>query len=306
MSREQFASPDDHNRSPFARATRQGGVVTRRQLLADGWTPARIRHALSTGWLHPLTRGVYSVGHARSDTGAVHAAALLAAGPGSALFRRSAALQLGLTTAAPLVPEAIVPARSNPRPPGIHIHRSTTIDPRRDIVVVRGLPCTTVARTLVDLAGVAGAGELARGARQAEFRRMLDRDAVASALERAGRPKGAGALRELLGIELTDSGFERELVAGLQAAAISPPRLQQVIVLPDGSEARVDLYWPARKLVVEADGPHHELPLFRAQDAARDAGLKAGGHRVMRVPKKRWRREPHAVLEEIRTAVLEP
>ena len=45
---------------------RQFGVVSRRQLLALGWSAEAIRHRLSSGRVHPLYPGVYAVGRPTS------------------------------------------------------------------------------------------------------------------------------------------------------------------------------------------------------------------------------------------------
>jgi very-short-patch-repair endonuclease len=46
----------------------------------------------------------------------------------------------------------------------------------------------------------------------------------------------------------------------------------------------VDFYWPGEDLVVEIDGPGHERPRTKAEDAARDRVLEAAGLTVVRIP----------------------
>ena len=162
----------------------------------------------------------------------------------------------------------------------------------------------------MDLAGVLSPKQLERAAEQAEFRRLLDVQAVAAALHRAGRPKGAATLRAVLGPDRLDaalagSNYERTVLAELLHAGADRPILQQRFDLPEGEPFYVDLYWPAARLVVEVDGPHHELPLFRAKDAVRDAQLVALGERVIRVPDRGWRAEPQRVIAEILAALRE-
>ena len=313
MSNEHFSGRGTDNRARqavFELATSQDGVVARTQLLHAGYSSDEIQQLIDTSWLRAVHRGVYAVGHARADAQAVRHAALLAAGTPSALFRRLAAAHLGLVPSDPRLPELVVPLRRTIRRPGLIVHRSGTIDWRLDVTTVRGLPCTTAARTLVDLAGVLSRTQLERAAEQAEFRRLLDVRAVAAALQRAGSPKGAGALRAALGPDRLDaavagSNFEREVLAALLRDGAARPVLQQRFDPPSGEPIYVDLYWPAARLVVEVDGPHHELPLFRAKDAARDAQLVALGERVIRVPDRRWRLEPGRIINEVLAALSE-
>ena len=81
-------------------ATRQHGVVSRRQLLALGLSARSINHRLAIGRLHPIHRGVYMVGHARITARGRWMAAVLACGPGALLSHRSAAALWDLAPAA--------------------------------------------------------------------------------------------------------------------------------------------------------------------------------------------------------------
>ena len=79
-------------------ADRQHGVVSREQLLAGGWTPRMVAHAIKTGRLRPVYRGVYAVGHTALRRHGWWQAALLTCGDGSALAARSAGMIWGLGT----------------------------------------------------------------------------------------------------------------------------------------------------------------------------------------------------------------
>ncbi len=69
-------------------------------------------------------------------------------------------------------------------PPGLIIHRGPPLHPD-DLAVVDGIPCTSVARTLVDLAGVVDGNELRQVFFNAEARGLLDLDEVCASAERA-------------------------------------------------------------------------------------------------------------------------
>src|SRR5881628_1463800 len=72
-------------------ATRQFGVVSRRQLLGLGLTPGEITYRVKLGRLHPVHRGVYAVGHASFATAGRRMAAVLATGPLAYLSHSTAA-----------------------------------------------------------------------------------------------------------------------------------------------------------------------------------------------------------------------
>ena len=65
----------------------------------------------------------------------------------------------------------------------------------------------------------------------------------------------------------------------------------------------VDFLCPAARLVVEADGPHHDKPEQRAKDAERDAALRAHGFRVLRFSGELILSDLSRVVREIRAAL---
>ena len=100
-------------------------------------------------------------------------AAVLACGEGAVLSHRSAAElhELRATDRARI--DVTVPGRGRPTANGVDVHRSTTLTPH-DVTTVDGIPCTTVARTLLDLAGVVARRPLERAIEQAEVLEVLD------------------------------------------------------------------------------------------------------------------------------------
>jgi hypothetical protein len=66
-------------------ASRQFGIVARRQLVHLGVAGSLIGDWLTLGDLHPLHRGVYAVGHTALATEGWLTAATLYAGPGAML-----------------------------------------------------------------------------------------------------------------------------------------------------------------------------------------------------------------------------
>jgi hypothetical protein len=129
-------------------ATRQSGVVSRKQLLALGLSDDQIRYRTAANRLRPVHRGVYAVGHDALPPRGRLVAALLVAGLNAALSHGTAAALWKLTRSMPPFIEITTTTRA-PRPrDGLRFYTTTAHDVRtRD-----GLRITTPLRTLKDLA----------------------------------------------------------------------------------------------------------------------------------------------------------
>ena len=154
-----------------ALAGRQHGVVARWQLLAAGIGRGAVEHRLTRGRLLPVHRGVYAVGHAVLAREGHWLAATLAGGSAAVLSHRSAAALWGIrSTARERIEVTVAPGRR--ATPGIETRRSAiAVDER---TTCRGIPVTTPARTLLDLAAVLRPPELERCLEQAEVRHLGD------------------------------------------------------------------------------------------------------------------------------------
>jgi Transcriptional regulator, AbiEi antitoxin len=95
-----------------ALASRQGGVVARKQLLARGISARSIGHRSKIGRLRVIHRGVYAVGHDAILIRGRLCAALLVAGLGAALSHRTAAYVLALAPSMPQFVEVALPQPS--------------------------------------------------------------------------------------------------------------------------------------------------------------------------------------------------
>jgi hypothetical protein len=163
----------------------QHGVVTRSQLREAGVSAAAIHRYVLNGALLVEHRGVYRVGHRAPSTEAKYLAAVLACGPGAVLSGRAAGFLVAVVKGA-LVPPPEVTLRTERRIEGVRTVRSRGLDPR-DTMVWRGIPVTTVARTLVDLAAVLRADALARAVHEAQVRYRTTPDDV-EAVSNGGLP----------------------------------------------------------------------------------------------------------------------
>lgn len=285
----------------WALAERQQWVITRAQLLRLGYSADAIKHRVNAGRLHPLWRGVYAVGRPRPGRHGLWMAAVLTCGPQAFLSHQTAAALLEMIPATPSQVHVSAPSGRCPRGGrGIRVHR------RRgpaDVDVTRhlGIPVTSPALTLLDLAPRVSREQLERAIGEADKRDLIDPETLRKALERfAGRP-GIATLRQTLDrhtFTLTDSELERRFVPLARQAGLSLPLTQQLV-----NGFRVDFYWPDLGLVVETDGlRYHRTPAQQAKDRLRDQAHAAAGLTPLRFTRAQVRFEPdrvRSVLEAV-------
>jgi Transcriptional regulator, AbiEi antitoxin len=275
------------------------GVVTRTQLLRAGVTVDEIRWRVRTGSLLREHRGVYRVGHRAPTIEATYLAAVLAAGEGAVLSGRAAAYLLGLVRSGP--PPAEVTAPTQRRIEGVRVHRSRVLD-ARDATIVRGIPVTTVARSLVDLAAELSIDALARACHEAGVRYGTTPRAVEEVL--AGRPTSPGAkkLRRIIhgDVHVTLSRLEARFLELLCELGLPLP----VTNRPAGGR-RVDCRWPAHQLTVELDGYRfHNSRYSWEQDRRREREARAGGDEFRRYSYGDVTEHPQLMLAELRSVLL--
>jgi len=265
-------------------AARQHGVVARRQLLAAGLTARMIERRAAGRQLVTLHRGVYAVGHARLRREGHWLAAVLAAGPGALLSHRDAAALHGLRPPGDRQRIEVTTTGRATSTPRIDVHATSTLD-ARDKATVAGIPTTSIARTLVDLAAVVTPRELRKALAEAE-RRRLDVTGIERAMAATVRRNGRGhaelrrALDELrtIGAPVTRSELEDRFLALLDAHDLPRPATNASV---EGME--VDACWPDRRVAVELDGwrDHGTRRAFQ-EDRQRGNDLTAAGWMLLR------------------------
>jgi very-short-patch-repair endonuclease len=279
------------DRAVAALAACQHGVVTSAQLAAAGLGSRAIAHRVAQGRLIRLHRGVYQVGPVAAPRGP-EMAAVLACGEGALLSHHTAADLWGIMPHAGDV-HVTVAGEARRRRPGLQIHRSASLN----AAVHHGLPLTTPARTLRDLAPHLPQHELDRAVEQAQILKLATLDELETAV--IGRSRGSRALRRALHDEptLTRSDAERRLLDLVRAARLPRPETNAVVL---GCE--VDVLWRAKRLVVEVDGfAYHSSRAAFERDRRRDAALQAAGYRVVRLTWRQITLEPHAVVAALAT-----
>ena len=273
-----------------ALAGRQHGVVSRAQLRAAGIGASAIGRRVDAGRLHPLYRGVYAVGHrVLSQRGRWMAAVLATNG---VLSHRSAGALWGIRPWTGRIDVTVL--RGTTRRPGLVLHRAVLAPD--EITTHHGIPTTTPARTLLDLASVLDRSALQRAINEAEVQRL---EGPYDLAQRHPTKRGTAALRALARPSHTKRELEARFALFLNDRRFPTP---QTNVLIEGYE--VDAVWPDRKLIVELDSYtfHATREAFEA-DRRRDRHLAAKGWRVIRIT---WRDldDPEALAEELRALGL--
>lgn len=233
-------------------AGRQHGIVAARQLLALGFTRMAITSRLDQGRLHELHRGVYAVGHQALTQEGWWLAAVLAAGPDAVLSHRDGLALWDVAKFRFDEIEVTVPGLGSRSRRGIKFHRTRRLDPL-DRAIVRGIPVTSLARTLLDAAGVIAPRHLRQAYLEAGRRGLLDADDLARVVTEYKGKRGIGQLRNLLAADnstlvRTRSQLEVAFFDFCREEALPEPLSNHRV---HGYE--LDAYWPDARLAVELD-----------------------------------------------------
>jgi very-short-patch-repair endonuclease len=290
----------ERERSLSRLATGQHGVVARRQLLALGFGEDAIKLRLAAGRLNPLHTEVYTVGHRRISQRSYWWAGLLAYGDGALLSHRSAAALWEMMRPGGSLVEVTAPEgrQGSERRKRLWIHRGK-LHPE-DHTQRDGIPVTTAARTLFDLAEVLNTEQLEYAWEEADRLKHLQLPAVERVCERGYGRRALKPIRRLLAetraVTQTRSPLEDRFQRFCRFYDL-PAHSTNVEVL----DHEVDVLWPAARLIVELDSWefHRHRAAFQ-RDRARDTGRLVAGYRTVRVTHDRLDKEAPALATEIR------
>jgi very-short-patch-repair endonuclease len=290
MARE---SAQETARAAWRLARRQHWVITRRQLLALGYSEEAIDHRLANGRLHAIHAGIYAAGRRALTREGHFVAAVLACGEDALLSHESAAEHYGIRTrrAGPI--HVTVPPDAHPRRPGIKVHRRAGLTPMlRD-----GIPLTNIVDTLVDIAPRLSDAQLERTINEAVNRDLTDPDRLRAALPR--RRPGVCRVAKLLDRDTyvtTDSIIEQRVLRIARRAGLPKPEAQRRL-----GGGRVDFVWPELRLIVEADSlRYHRTPMQQKADRLRDQQHAAAGFVTLRFTHHQITFEPDHVERTLR------
>jgi len=170
-------------------------------------------------------------------------------------------------------------------------------------MTVDSIPCTSVARTLLDLADVVNEAALANAVERAEILRVFDLAAMGDVLERANGRRGGARLRAAITAIATRPPTRNELERAFfdicVAAGVPRPAVNRWIPV-DGTSYQADFSWTDLRFIAETDGfeTHGSRHAFE-HDRLRDQRLSAAGWRVVRFTWRQVMYEPHAVARTL-------
>ena len=228
-------------------ASKDHGTVARRELIPLGVTDSEIGTRVAKGALIPQYRGVWRVGHRAPSREASYMAAVKA-GPLDALLRGPPAGHAwGLVKGRAPAPEIV--SRTACRVPGLRAVRCRGLTPL-DGTKWKGIPITTVARTLVDLAAILSVDALARACHEAGVLHGTTPSQVKRVLARRPNAEGAAKLRLIMAGDepVLLSKLERGFMKLLRESGLPLP-----VTNKPASGRRVDCRWPEHRITVELD-----------------------------------------------------
>ena len=264
-------------------AGRQENLITRDQVLSLGVGRGAIEHRVAIGRWQRLHRCIYLVGSAPPTLSARARAAALALGDGAVVSHRTAAVVWDLLPpAGEDEPHVTVPARNVGRRDGLRIHRVRR-PPEEEVTIRHGIPLTTPARTICDLAATEPLRDVESALAEARIHRLATDRQINAVIQRAPTRPGAPTIRGLLRQE-DDSGYTRSKAERLLRDLVSKANLERPLFNEPLLGYVVDALWPKERVIVEVDGyAYHAHRAAFERDRRRDQQLIAAGYRVIRI-----------------------
>jgi predicted transcriptional regulator of viral defense system len=278
-------------------AAEQWGVIDIRQLSACGVGRSMASRWTAEGRLHRVYRGVYAVGHPALPVEGELTAALFHVGPGATISHETAAWWWGLIEEQPRELDISVTTRRRATQ-RLRTHTRRQLDRTWH----RRLPVTTVPQTFLDLAAATTVSCVRRALAEAEFRGVVNLDAVSAVLGR-GRP-GSATLRVALSrhepaLARSRSRLEAAFFALCETAGLPLPELNAPLL-----GYKIDALWRDQLVAVELDG--YEGHRTRAQlerDHQRDLTLRLAGFVVLRYTWEQITRNREEVIVDLTCAL---
>ena len=275
-------------------AARSKGIVSRRELLKAGVGSDAIKGRIRRGTLIPEHAGVYRVGHSAPSTEASYMAAVKACGGSAALAGMAAAHWMGLVKGRPPTAEVVAPTGRDVA--GVITRRSRRIERW----TFNGIPTTTVARTLVDIAKrLDDDYQLGNAVHEAQVRYGTTPKQVEQVLKHRFQSPGAKRLRRTIrgDTHISLSALERKFLQRLREAGLPLPDQTNKVA----GAYRVDCRRIKQKLTVELDSYrfHNTRHAFE-QDRKRERDAYARGDDFRRYTWGDVYEHPEQMLAELR------
>ncbi|MBO0730980.1 MAG: type IV toxin-antitoxin system AbiEi family antitoxin domain-containing protein [Acidimicrobiaceae bacterium] len=280
-------------------------TITHRRARALGLSGRQIAYLVRRGRWTRVSRGVYRAAVTRESPRSQLAAAITACGDDAVASHLSAAWLLKLVDRPPVRPHITVGASRHPAPPGVVVHRRAGPVPKHS---VGGLPLTSPARTLIDLAAVVDRTTLEGAVDRALWQRLVTVGQLVAETSPAGGTRRPGVA--VLRAHLSDRGD-----LGVPGPSVLESRMQRLfrhhgLPLPaaevcwEDGRYRLDFAYPDRLVAAEVDGyAWHHSPEQVERDTVRRNRLQAAGWTVLVYTWRQVVRDPERVAAEIRGAL---
>ena len=286
------------------------GIVTTAELLATGTTANQIRGMVSSGTLIPVFRGVYMRAEQASKfsdlPGGKHlleaAAAVAVIGNSAVVSHQSAAQLYGIDLLHKPGPQVTLTSRERDwkNRPGIHVYAVDLPDSHR--TVASGLPMTTAARTVVDLARTLDFKAGVVAADSALRRKITSKPELESALAAQSNWRGVRQAAEVVAFadKRAESPLESISRVVFRDVGLPPPDLQVWLGGKVEPVGRVDFYWKKYRTVAEVDGAlKYDDPTRARLQLKRDALLRADEFEVVHFDWQDITKAPDYVAEQM-------
>lgn len=285
-------------------------VAGREELIEAGFSASRIKNWLRGRRLIKLFHGVYVFGRDVETREAVWRAALVVAGPGSALTARSALEHWGAVRLRRKIPLGVqVATRSDRR--GRHRGLSPALRntgvrlfQRKlgpgDVSEKDGLAIVRPSLALIDFAVGATAVDVKFAFLELCRLRLFDQGDVSFCFRRVSRKRGASKITPLLVLWVPELKQIRSVLEGLFLLAWLERKLKIPKVNKKVHGCEVDFYFEDEKLALELDGDaFHSDPVAKKRDIEKQRFLESKGIRVIRVTWKEFMEDPEGVIDRI-------
>ncbi len=283
-------------------ASRQGGYVTRAQLISSGMSPSAVDRRVAGGVLPSVAPGVYRIIPSSYHSDLIRGAVL--ALPAAVASHESAAHLHRFPSPPALEPTVTVASRTTHLFPGVTVRRCDDLD-ATDVTILEGIPMTTVPRTIFDLAGVLSPKYVDRVVESlviAGILRVKTLDEVARRLGRRGK-RGTVATRSIVeargdSTTIDATILERKGRKVLADAGLLMPLSEYPI--PWSPRSRFDDAYPDVRLAIEWDSRSwHVQSQAMEEDRRRDREAALRGWLVVRFTWSDVTKRPHDVAATV-------
>ena len=305
---------------------RLAGIITAAELADAGFTKSRIDILVGRGSLVRATRGVYArTQQVRQLTATEHGKVMLRVAAATAIVGGDA---VGSHADAAAVHKLALLTR--PEPNSISVSRPFdaphTKSSRRSLIRLRnsdlpdedrviryGVPVTSVARTVADVARTTSLREGVVVADSALHGKQTTKKELYAVLDRCDRWPGVAQARRAVDFSdaLAESPLESLARLAFADGGLPPPELQAWVGGDVGGNlggvgrplGRVDFYWPTHSTIAEADGAMKYADPNRARDQLqRDDDLRQAGFQVVHFTWQQLHTNPDQIIRSIRAA----